>query len=163
MWYPIIYLGIIGAQGCFVGSNPAYKESELRHLLQCSKAKFLIIDSQQLHNALPTALDVGIDANSIFLLNEQPLVPHQSALKSWKSLLQFGEEDWYTFHSSKERNTPAVQISTSGTSGLPKLAIMSHNGILVQATHAAYMAEDCPEKVGKFLELFLHQIITSTS
>lgn len=156
MWYPVIYLAIIGAQGRFVGSNPAYKGSDLRRLLQCSEAKFLIIDSRQLDDALPTALEIGIDTNNIFLLDEYLLVPHRSALKSWRSLLRFGEEDWYTPCSSQEgKITPAVQLLTSGTSGLPKLAIMSHYGILVQAMYAAYMAEECPEQVGQFVKLSL--------
>lgn len=106
----------------------------------------MIVDSRQVDSVLSTVLDVGISPNSLFLLDEPSPVSISSELSSWKVLLSNGDEDWYTFRTPQEaRTTPAVQLSTSGTSGLPKIAVMSHYGILAQAESAAYTLEGRPE------------------
>ncbi|KAJ6144828.1 hypothetical protein N7470_008723 [Penicillium chermesinum] len=48
-------------------------------------------------------------------------------------LLRHGESDWFTFQDPMAaQTTPAAMFSTSGTSGLPKAAVLSHHNIISQ-------------------------------
>jgi acyl-coenzyme A synthetase/AMP-(fatty) acid ligase len=51
--------------------------------------------------------------------------------QSWKRLLSCGEKDWVQVEDPD--NTPAAYVSTSGTSGLPKAAIIPHSYLVSQA------------------------------
>jgi acyl-CoA synthetase (AMP-forming)/AMP-acid ligase II len=51
--------------------------------------------------------------------------------QSWTQLLPNGEADWTSV--SDPDNTAAAYVGTSGTSGLPKAAILSHTYMVSQA------------------------------
>lgn len=47
---------------------------------------------------------------------------------SWEELLKHGEEDWDRFDDEKvAKETTACLVTTSGTTGLPKMAVLSHH------------------------------------
>ena len=52
--------------------------------------------------------------------------------RSWNDLLGHGEEEWITFKSPEERDTVAMLGFTSGTTGLPKAAMITHNYLVSQ-------------------------------
>ena len=109
-----------------MGSNPAYKASELKHLLQISNANLLIVQDSELSRVLPAARDVGIaEAKSLFSAIKPQA--NQQKLRSWTDLLEMVEADWRAINDGKQsQETPVVLLSTSGTTGLPKMAAMSH-------------------------------------
>ena len=147
--YPLIYLAAIGAGMRFVGSNPAYKASEIKHLLRTAKVDVLLVDSGEVEKVLPVAVERGLSEDRIFVLGEG-----QKGLGSWTKLLSHGEKDWMTIdneHASKR--IPAVLLSTSGTTGLPKMAVMSHNGIITQAVMAEYVTGDEKRRMRSLLSL----------
>lgn len=132
IFYTSLYLGIIGTGACFVGANPAYTVLELRHLLSLSRAKLVLVEPDLLENLLPAARECGIPESSIltFASDEQQTF---RSLQSWKSLLQYGEQDWVCFKNESEaKSTTATLMSTSGTTGLPKAAALSHYAHVAQ-------------------------------
>jgi acyl-CoA synthetase (AMP-forming)/AMP-acid ligase II len=83
-----------------------------------------------LTTATTAADECGIPRSNIFVFNmrgENALDGHQS----WTQLLQNGEADWTSVPDPD--TTAAAYVSTSGTSGLPKAAILSHTYMVSQA------------------------------
>ena len=122
--YTSLYLGIIGSGGCFTGGNPGYTAHELTHHLRITEAKFILTSPKTLETATIAAKECGIPQSKIFVLGfygEAAPEGHQS----WTRLLVCGEEDWV--HVEDPDNTTAAYVSTSGTSGLPKAAIIPHS------------------------------------
>lgn len=146
--YTMLFLGIIGAGGRFTGSNPGYTHSELRHHMQSTRTRFLITE----YELLPLVAQVGeygVPASRVFALDTDTrrllktrTVP-RFACSSVQELLNHGEQDWVRFSSEEEaKNTTAALLSTSGTTGLPKAAMISHHSFVMQGI----MLEDSKEK-----------------
>jgi acyl-CoA synthetase (AMP-forming)/AMP-acid ligase II len=127
--YTAIYLGIIGAGGCFTGANPGYTVRELTHHLKITAAKFILTELKTLETSLAAAKVCGIPDSNIFVLNfRNETIPMDYC--SWSALLEYGEQDWVEV---KDSSTPAAYVSTSGTTGRPKAAILPHSYLSSQA------------------------------
>ena len=140
--YTMLFLGIIGAGGRFTGSNPGYTHSELRHHLQSTRARFLITEYELLP-VIVQAGECGVPASNVFALQTNSHFATRPYCNSIQELLNHGERDWVRFRSEEEaKNTTAALLSTSGTTGLPKAAMISHHSFVMQSI----MLEDSKEK-----------------
>lgn len=94
-----------------------------------TKAKFFITQVSTLETAQTAADECGIARENIYVFNPRgEEIP--AGYKCWTELLESGERDWVTVDDT--RNTPAGYVSTSGTSGLPKAAILCHSYMVSQ-------------------------------
>jgi acyl-CoA synthetase (AMP-forming)/AMP-acid ligase II len=114
----MLFLGIIAAGGVFAGSNPAYTEFELVHHIKISKAKFLITEPEMLDNICAAAKGTGIPPQRIWIFDTLgQSIP--SGFRSFKDLMEHGEEDWVRFDDEKtSRETTATRLFSSGTTGM---------------------------------------------
>ncbi|KAK8054663.1 hypothetical protein PG994_009730 [Apiospora phragmitis] len=153
--YAALLYGIISFGGVACGVNPVFKFEELDHLVRQSEAKVIVA----IPDSLPTVLEVAganeISTNRIFVLDDldAPLdfiandhhrinnpdkvsdgsSASQDDTKSFTDLLRHGESDCVTLESEQAlRETPAIYYPTSGTSGLPKLVVLSHHNLIMQ-------------------------------
>jgi long-subunit acyl-CoA synthetase (AMP-forming) len=110
----------------FVGSNPGYKELELTSLLESSKASLVITPPDLLPTVQAVTRKLRISDSRVLVFAEGRETP--DGFRSWKELFQHGEDDWIQFDNEKTaKETPACLVSTSGTTGLPKMAVLSHH------------------------------------
>lgn len=128
--YPILYFSVIGAGGVFVGSNPAYKNLELSHLLSITDSKFVVVEAGLLSDALST-IRAWVPLNRTSVLRSDKEELDLDCCSCWSDLLQRGERDWVRINDmDKAKSTIAVLQSTSGTTGLPKVAATSHYALV---------------------------------
>ncbi|PGG98719.1 hypothetical protein GX51_06647 [Blastomyces parvus] len=138
IYYSLIFLAAIGAGGVFAGTNPAYTQFELAHHIKTAKVSFLISEPEILDNLLAAAKDTNVPTSNIWIFNTQGrAVP--PGHRSWTELLKHGEADWVRFDDPETcKNTTAARLFSSGTTGLPKAAVISHQNLIAQHT----LAED---------------------
>ena len=116
---------MIGTGAVWLGSNPGYKEFELTNLFESAKPRLIITAPELLSTVQAVTRDLGIPDNKVLVLAEAHQTPEES--RSWRDLLNSGEADWIRFDNERiAKETPACMVTTSGTTGLPKLAILSH-------------------------------------
>lgn len=150
VYYTLVYLAIIGAQGCFVGSNPAYTSYEIKHLLRTSGTQFVICSPELFKNLLPAAHECGVVEEKIYVFNVNGGAPSPEGFKTWWSLQEHGETDWNSFDDEIEsKSTMAALMTTSGTTGLPKAAALSHYSLVAQNI-MCYDSKEKPYKVSIF-------------
>lgn len=142
----MLVLAIIGAGGVFTGTNPSYMQFELSHHIKTAKAKFLISEPEILMPLLVAARENNISLSNIWIFDVlgQEVPP---GMRSWRELLAHGEEDWVRFDDLKtSKETAAARLFSSGTTGLPKAAVISHYNLVAQH-EAAWEAYPRPYQV----------------
>lgn len=153
--YPLFFLGLIAAGGVFAGTNPAYTSHELSHTLKTARVKYILTQSALLKNVLDAARDCAIPEANVVIFNPKGERAPEGFLQ-WADLLKHGESDWVTFDSYDAcYNTGAARLFSSGTTGLPKAAELSHYNLIAQQT-LVYETIDHPWQAKRvvFLPLF---------
>jgi 4-coumarate--CoA ligase len=157
IWYPIFFLGVIAAGGVYAGTNPAYTAHELAHALRTSKAKFVLSQADLTKPVLKAAGEVGLGREKVVLFNPgyqggKADVAFEGQLM-WRDLLKHGERDWERFDDYETaRTTTAALLFSSGTTGLPKAAMLSHLNFVAEHT-LVYEAPPRPYKAIRFVAL----------
>ncbi|OCK75142.1 acetyl-CoA synthetase-like protein [Lepidopterella palustris CBS 459.81] len=130
IFFTAVYLGVVGAGARFTGVNPAYTTPEMTHHLKLTQAKLIIAQPSLLGVTIAAAKICGIPRSAIFVFDVGE-VDTDSGIRSWQALLRHGESDWVSVEDPAA--TVAVYSSTSGTSGLPKMAMLPHTYLVSQA------------------------------
>lgn len=143
IWYTVFFLAVIGCGARFVAANPAYTASEWQHLLHTTVVKLLIAESTVIRTVEEALVQYRSYKVSIFCFDssEDCYQRHpspdnnilQGSVKCWQSLLHYGQSSWIRLDEIASQETIAVLLPTSGTTGMPKAAMISHRALVVQA------------------------------
>ena len=128
--FSMLFLGIIGAGGIFAGGNPGYTPYELAHHFRTSGTKYIVTEPEMLGQVLKAAKECKIPTSNIVIFNVlgQAISP---GFQSWETLLTRGEEDWVRFNDLQTaKTTEAARLFSSGTTGLPKAAMVTHYNLI---------------------------------
>jgi long-subunit acyl-CoA synthetase (AMP-forming) len=130
----MLFLGIIAVGGIFAGTNPSYTPFELIHHIKTSKTKFLFTEPEMLDAVWAAAKECSIPQSNVWIFDTQKqAIP--KGFRSWETLKQHGEEDWVRFDDEKTaKSTCATRLYSSGTTGLPKAATLTHHNLIAQHT-----------------------------
>jgi acyl-CoA synthetase (AMP-forming)/AMP-acid ligase II len=130
----MLFVGIVAAGGVFTGTNPSYTKFELIHHIKTAQAKFFISEPELLDGVLTAAKECGIPNSRVWILDAlKQAVP--DGFESFQKLMTYGEEDWVRFDDEETcKNTTAARLFSSGTTGLPKAAVITHRNLIAQHT-----------------------------
>lgn len=158
--YPIFFLGITGAGGVFTGTNPAYTPYELAHTLKTAKVKWILTQPDLVDTAVKATEQVGLPKERIVIFNPNG-EKAPPGFKQWKDLLQHGEQDWIRFNDlDTSAKTPAARLFSSGTTGLPKAADLTHYNLIAQHT-LIYETSPRPWRIRRLLNLPMFHAATA--
>ncbi|KAI6717198.1 AMP-binding enzyme [Diplocarpon mali] len=110
-----------------------YTPRELAHHLRITGATHVLTSLKALPAAQAAAAECQIPPPRVFLLNfrHEAVAP---GLQSWTALLAHGERAWRAGEEVAAGDLEAAAyVSTSGTSGLPKAAVIGHGYLISQA------------------------------
>ena len=93
----------------------------------------MIVEPEILQHPLKAADDAGIPRERILIFDNLKGQTVPKGFTSWRSLLEYGEEDWVRFDDERtSKSTTAGRYFTSGTNGLPEAAMLSHYNLIAQ-------------------------------
>ena len=167
IFVPVLYLGVVGAGRVFTGCNPAYGVSETSYQLENTGAKLLLVEPEFLDTVLKAAEMAGLPRGRIFLFSDRPCETIKG-IRDWREMLGSEQEaqQWqrHRMSASESTKTIAVLNYSSGTTGLPKGVMVSHQNVIANVEQSIFMRnleqpyscrEDAPpERWLGFLPLF---------
>ena len=152
----------IGAQGIGaapVGIYPTSPAAEVEYLLRHSGAVVLITEDEEQLDKVLEVRDRLPDLRTIVVIDEQTCLRHldDPQLMTWDELVALGAdhaEGWTDRVASIEPDQVAVIVYTSGTTGPPKGAMLSHRNLVsAAATFAEAFASSPADEVLSYLPL----------
>ncbi|RAL07362.1 acetyl-CoA synthetase-like protein [Aspergillus homomorphus CBS 101889] len=156
--YTALFLAVIGAGGVYMGSNPHSSADELTHLIQLTHPRLIITEPSALTTVQDVASQASIPENHILLCDDPalttaviytqthtllPTTPSSKPQNLTTLLTHPPTQNLPALTQEAASTKPAALYSTSGTTGLPKAAILTHANILAQ--HASLTAHQPPE------------------
>jgi acyl-coenzyme A synthetase/AMP-(fatty) acid ligase len=97
--------------------------------LKAAKVRMVIAEPDLLRNVVGPALEYGIPEERTLAFGDDSMDGHQS----WRTLFSHGESDWPRFNDLEtSRNTTLARLFSSGTTGLPKAANLSHYNLIAE-------------------------------
>ncbi|GAB7360309.1 hypothetical protein MBLNU230_g8066t1 [Neophaeotheca triangularis] len=159
IWYPIFFQGIVGTGGVFAGTNPAYTPYELAHTLRTAKVKFVLVQPELLKPMLAATKEAGIPNERVIIFNLNGETAPEGFLQ-WPDLFEHGERDWVRFDDRQiAESTTAALLFSSGTTGLPKAAELSHRNFVAQHT-LVFEADTRPWRASRLMCLPMFHVAT---
>lgn len=132
--WPISDLGTIFAGGVSVGLYPTSSADQCKYIINHSDAEFIVVDTKaQLSKIQHIKADIP-KIKKIIVLDEKA-VAESSDFISYKDFLELGakaqnEVKTYITAENARPEDIAIMVYTSGTTGLPKGACLSHRYII---------------------------------
>ncbi|KAK5164451.1 uncharacterized protein LTR77_009657 [Saxophila tyrrhenica] len=163
IFIPVLYFAVAGSGRIFTGCNPAYGVDETSYQLENTGSKAIFVEPPYLDTVLKAAEKTGVPRDRIFLFSDRPCEA-KHGIKDFRSILGSEQESsqwqWHRMTPQESKTRTAALNYSSGTTGLPKGVIVSHQNIIANVEQSIYMrnleqpSSPSPERWLGFLPLY---------
>ncbi|CAZ85486.1 unnamed protein product [Tuber melanosporum] len=147
IFFPSFFNGIVAAGGIFTGANPSFLLREIEQQIRSSGARFLVAHRSNSGIAREAAENVGLDEGSVFMFDEGLDITADGKIlgwgdksspgrtRHWSDIVEKGYDGfvWQELKTDEELDTTAAINYSSGTTGVPKGAQITHRNIVTNA------------------------------
>ncbi|KAK0947750.1 hypothetical protein LTR29_001007 [Friedmanniomyces endolithicus] len=159
--YPVLVLAILASHSRWTGTNPAYTSSELEHHFRISRTDYVVTATEHLdtvRRAVPTSNSGWEIIMFVDLLKEHFPVPTPDVGEL--HLTEPSKGNGLVIRSLISIEDTAALMPTSGTTGLPKVAVRTHRSMMLELKA---LAEETASKPYEVRRLFCTPIFHAFS
>ncbi|KAI1862944.1 hypothetical protein JX265_008990 [Neoarthrinium moseri] len=157
IWYPVTLFAAIRIGGVVSGASPAYNVEEMTYALRTANAKFLATHPTSMDVAVQAAKNAGIPQSNVILLEGE--LPGYSTVQE---LIAFGKSfgsggqvpEFRLPDRMKNKDLCGFLSFSSGTTGLPKAVMISHQNVIAQSLQVQQLTTEDHTQVLGALPLF---------
>ncbi|RAH83132.1 adenylate-forming enzyme AfeA [Aspergillus japonicus CBS 114.51] len=166
-----LFFSILGAGNVYIGAGPDSPPLELDNVLKAGEPKLIITTSATLTTVLEVTSARGISANQVCVFSEDtiltflhspdtltqepPITTTDPQPIPLTTLLTHGTSPWTSLTAAQAPITAASMFCTSGTSGLPKAAILTHTNMITHHLSSHYTS---PHPTSRLITIPMHHL-----
>ncbi|KAK6341054.1 hypothetical protein TWF696_009363 [Orbilia brochopaga] len=148
IFFPVLLMGIVGAECVFTGANPTFTARELAYQIKDSQAKKCFVAPDAVPTALEAVKAAGLNTQDIYVFDDDV---RNSRRDEWQRLRLGGhwteictasdDFNWRKLTTQDELHTTAAINYSSGTTGMPKGVEISHRNFIANCCQALSMTD----------------------